>query len=180
MPSSAKEGKLFFKEWLGTFTEVKTILDVGPGSGIYSTLARMTRPDIFIDCVEIYEPYVERFGLHLKYRTIIVGSILDVEIEDYDLIILGDVLEHLTWRNAIWCWKKMKAHAKFVWLSLPLDPAFRLWFRGYNQPKSEWAENVSEKHCYTWQYHEVIDGLGPFLWQIPYKTVGVFIAEGDL
>ena len=61
--------------------------------GTYSDLLRSS--GYRIDAVEIFEPYVDKYGLREKYDNVYVGSIITFDIKDYDFIILGDVLEHI-------------------------------------------------------------------------------------
>jgi len=182
MPSSAAEGKRFFEDWVHTFADqVDTVLDVGPGSGIYCDLIRQIKPEATISAVEIFEPYIARYKLQEKCDQVYLGDIRSLPLRAYDLIILGDVLEHLEKDNAIVTWKYLKERTKFLWLSLPVSP-FRPWFRGYGhhgQPEADYVENISEKHLYEWEYLELTDTLGPFLWQVPFRTVVVMVAEGD-
>ena len=77
------------------------ILDVGPGAGKY---AKLLSGYSCIDALEVFEPYVERFNLRRLYRELRVGSIIDVvrdlRSSQYELAILGDVLEHLSVADA--------------------------------------------------------------------------------
>jgi len=75
---------------------VNKILDVGPGSGTYANLL----PKVPMDAVEIYAPYVEKFELTKKYTNVFVCDIMDFDFSEYHLLILGDVLEHLSVENA--------------------------------------------------------------------------------
>ena len=61
--------------------------------GTYSDLLRSS--GYRIDAVEIFEPYVDKYGLREKYDNVYVNSIIVFDIKDYDFIILGDVLEHI-------------------------------------------------------------------------------------
>jgi len=67
------------------------ILDVGPGIGIYGS----NLTDLNIDAIEIYEPYIEKYKIKNYYRNVFVGDILEFNYDDYDYIIIGDVLEHI-------------------------------------------------------------------------------------
>lgn len=75
------------------------IIDVGAGRGKYRILLR-TYPRV--DACEIWEPTVEREGLRDLYRHVFVRDFVDLTATswwhdtDYDLIIMGDVLEHVT------------------------------------------------------------------------------------
>ena len=90
-----EEVKQYLREKL-TFTT--KILDVGCGNGGYSHLLRAYFPNM--DGIEIHEPYVGMFGLTNLYNKLTIGNILDHDITGYDLIIMGDVLEHITFPEA--------------------------------------------------------------------------------
>ena len=75
------------------------ILDVGPGAGIYSDL--LTPVGYRLDCLEIWPPYISEFNLTEKYGNVMIGNIVLYDFNEYDYIILGDVLEHLSVNNAI-------------------------------------------------------------------------------
>jgi len=180
VPHSANEGKKLYQDWLSNFTEIKSILDVGPGAGIYSKLSREVNPNLIIDCVEAFKPYVEKFGLKQKYDNVFSGNILNIKITGYDLIILGDVLEHFAKADAVKCWKKAKFCSRFVWLSIPIFSGYKPWYRGYRQPTSEYKVNPFEEHKYDWEFEEIVSELGPFVGCFPFKTVIIFLAEGGL
>jgi hypothetical protein len=67
------------------------ILDVGPGMGTYG----MSLSDLNIDAIEIHEPYIEQYNIRQYYKNVFIGDINEFEIDDYDYIIIGDVLEHI-------------------------------------------------------------------------------------
>lgn len=207
MAFSSTEGKQFFKDWFRSFCPMK-VLDVGPGAGVYADLihevesqliqkaarkafdgsgswgevTKCFESEIMITGLEIYEPYIEQFGLKQKYDQLIKGDIVNLveKIENFDLIIFGDVLEHLKKEVALKVWKKAKERSRFLWLSMPVRPAPDLnWYVGYNQPPEDYAKNPHEKHVHMWGFDELLQSLGPFLWQAPFKTIVVLIAEGE-
>ena len=75
---------------------VSTILDVGPGAGKYGVLLKDKCQTI--DALEIYLPYVSLFRLPALYNQVYVGDVMRFPFKkkQYDLVILGDVLEHLS------------------------------------------------------------------------------------
>ena len=95
MPHSYHFGKTealeFFKK--NVRTESK-ILDVGPGVGTYADYLKPFGYNI--DGLEIYDGYVKAYNLSEKYKNIYVGNIVDYDVSNYDFVIIGDVLEHLT------------------------------------------------------------------------------------
>lgn len=94
MPTSYRRYNRRIKGLLRNRFPITTIvLDVGPGMGKYARLL----DGYAVDCLEVWEPYVERFSLRRKYRKTMTGDVIDFHhFSDYDLVILGDVLEHLS------------------------------------------------------------------------------------
>ena len=89
MPYSFTDYKIqirfFFQKSIPKGTK---ILDVGPGAGTYWKL--LGDLGYKMDCLEIYEPYIEMFNLMKKYDNVYLGSIVDFDISKYDCIILGN------------------------------------------------------------------------------------------
>ena len=101
MPYSYHYGKTEAIEFIiKNITSDSTILDVGPGVGTYADLFKEHKINNSVDAVEIYDRYVEAYGLKDKYRNVFVDDIVDFDCSNYDFVILGDVLEHLTIENA--------------------------------------------------------------------------------
>jgi 2-polyprenyl-3-methyl-5-hydroxy-6-metoxy-1,4-benzoquinol methylase len=75
------------------------ILDVGFGCAIYARLLRK-QGYTNIDGVDVYENGVKELKLDKYYNNIFISNILDFNFDFYELIILGDVLEHLTLEDA--------------------------------------------------------------------------------
>ena len=95
MPNSYGYFKSEIKQWfLNNIPTSKRILDVGPGQGTYSNLLR--NHGYRMDAVEIWAPYVDEFNLRTKYDNVYIGNIMQFDWHKYDVIILGDVLEHLS------------------------------------------------------------------------------------
>lgn len=99
MPHSYHFGKPDAIEFIkkNTTTDSK-ILDVGPGVGTYADL--LNPLGYSMDCLEIYDGYVDAYNLKEKYKNVYVGNIVDFDLSDYDFVIIGDVLEHLTIEDA--------------------------------------------------------------------------------
>ena len=87
------------KEYLvNKFDRKATILDVGAGCGTYYDLLH----DYFthIDAVEVFKNNIRRYRLHTKYRKVYAMNIIDFIYNDYDIVIFGDIIEHLTEKEA--------------------------------------------------------------------------------
>ena len=202
MAFSSSEGKLFFRDWLTRMfleNQVRTILDVGAGAGVYGIAAKeafheaqaiymkynyvdLPHKGIIIHAVEIFRPYIERFGLNGIYDIIHVCPVAEIAERgaNYDLVIFGDVLEHMVKEEALKVWYSFKQNSRFVYLSLPCKIEGKAWSQGYEQELSEGDENKCELHLHDWKYDEILNELGPFLWQVPLPTVVTMIAEGNL
>jgi 2-polyprenyl-3-methyl-5-hydroxy-6-metoxy-1,4-benzoquinol methylase len=75
------------------------ILDVGFGSGVYGKLLRALYYQN-IDAIDVYDKNIEEMGLDKIYDNIFIENILDFDFDYYDLIIMGDVLEHIELESA--------------------------------------------------------------------------------
>lgn len=75
------------------------ILDVGFGSGVYGKLLRALYYQN-IDGIDVYGQNIEAMGLNKIYDNIFIENILDFDFNYYDLIIMGDVLEHIELETA--------------------------------------------------------------------------------
>lgn len=99
MPHSYHFGKIEATKFIiNNFDIEKKILDVGPGVGTY---ADILKPHNYqLDGLEIYDGYIKAYRLGEKYKNIYLGNIVTFDVSEYDLVILGDVLEHLTIEEA--------------------------------------------------------------------------------
>lgn len=80
------------------FTKNARILDVGAGEGTYLPFLE----DYFtnIEAVEVFKPNIDNFDLENRYSKVYNANIIDFEYDFYDVIIFGDVIEHLDVKSA--------------------------------------------------------------------------------
>ncbi len=91
-------GKSDLIDWIkNSFKEGDTCLDVGACDGKY---ANLLKDYLVIDGVEVFKPYIERYQLDKKYNHIYNVDIVDFKYDWYDLIIFGDIIEHLDIKDA--------------------------------------------------------------------------------
>lgn len=99
--ASYSEGKKEVVLWiLDHLPDGGTVLDVGACDGVWSKLIHMLDPDVIIDGVEAYELNVIMHGLKHLYRNVYTMDVDDFRYERYDMIIFGDVIEHMTVEKA--------------------------------------------------------------------------------
>ncbi|GAB3249196.1 hypothetical protein GCM10027456_21760 [Kineosporia babensis] len=122
MPMSSAEGKSWIRDRVAELAADRpvSVLDIGPGVGTYAKLLREL-PIERITGIEIYEPYVHTYRLRDHYDEIVLGDARKLEFPDADVVILGDVAEHMSEPEALALWdKSRKAAARAVYLSIPV------------------------------------------------------------
>lgn len=166
IPRSASEGKAFTCERIIQL-QPASILDIGPGVGTYHDLLAHMHPQPHWSCIEIFEPYVDTYNLRGKYSQVIVGDARTEPFPDADVVILGDVLEHLHLDDALKVWTKAREAArKAVFLSLPI----------IEYPQGELEGNIHETHLHTWSHQLVLDSLPGITEYATYTQIGVYQA----
>ena len=115
------------------FKEDSTILDVGAGCGTYYEYLH----DYFknMEAVEVFRPNIEMYDLNSKYKKVHFTDIKDFEYTYYDIIIFGDILEHLTIEEAQKVLKYALDRCKQVIVAVP-----------YMYPQDAIKDNVYEIH----------------------------------
>lgn len=93
-----------------------TCLDVGPCDGKWHNLLGdlMT-----MDACEIFKPNIENHQLEDRYRKVFNKDIFDLEYEWYDLILMCDVIEHMTVERAQKVLEYAKPRCKELIVAVP-------------------------------------------------------------
>lgn len=141
----------------------KSILDVGCGFGMYGFLARIytglwttnITPKEYsdwknlsrVDAIEIFEPWITDLQ-KMIYNKIFIGDMREImpKVDNYDMIILGDSLEHLNKEDGENILKIAKEKAKTVVISMP-----DYFEKGEKKGGNEW-----ELHQYVWKNEDFI------------------------
>lgn len=158
MPLSSAEGKTWTRTRISELADVSpvSILDIGPGVGTYAKLLR-DLPVERITAIEIWQPYLTTYRLADYYDEVIIGDARTVDFPAADIVILGDVAEHMTEAEALALWDKSAAAAAHaVYLSIPIVP----------YPQGHIEGNTHEAHVVDdWNHERVLaafTGIGNF------------------
>lgn len=134
--ASYNEGKKEVVTWIcNRLPDGGTVLDVGACDGRWADFIHIIFPDAIVDGVEIYEPNVILNRLVDHYRTVIIGDIADFRYEYYDLVIFGDVLEHMSVEKAQAVLAYARDHCADYVIGVPFE-----------YPQDEIYGNKWEKH----------------------------------
>lgn len=116
MPRSEDDQIPYFLEVFERL-QPKIVLDVGAGEGKYADLiARRAK----VHAVEVWAQNVEQYDLPSKYDEVFIWDARKHEFYGYDLVIFGDVLEHMTEADAKAIWAKARKQAKAIFMSIPI------------------------------------------------------------
>lgn len=153
-----------------TFPASSKVLDIGAGEGTYYDLLHHHFNNI--DGIEIFEPYIEKYGLKQKYKNLFLGNIIDFQFPsfDYDIIVMGDTLEHLSEHDARTVIDKYLDKVKEFLVIVPL-----------NLPQDVVFGNVYERHLQPTLNFETMEKLYPELkiLRLDDKDISVRIDVGD-
>lgn len=140
--SSFRFGKDEVRDYLvDRFPNGSTALDVGACDGIWWKLLGQ---HFVMDAIEIFEPNIESYKLREKYREVFNANAIGFEFEHYDLIIFGDVLEHMTVEDAQKCLEYAKPRCQEIIIAVP-----------YRFKQGPFNGNVYEKHIQDDLTHEL-------------------------
>jgi hypothetical protein len=161
------------KEWVSSVISqlpVTSALDCGAGWGIYGKMLRQLKPDIEkLDAIEVWQPNIEKYNLNDIYDNVFNNDIRTHSDYNYDLVIFGDVLEHMTRLEAITLWEWVRNHARYIVLSLPIIPF----------PQHDVEDNPYEVHVTEdWTHEQVMLSFSGIVHYKTFSVVGAYFAYG--
>lgn len=170
MPASAEEGRdVMFRRM--AYREPDSVLDIGAGSGTYGKMFRQIAPTPYLIGVEIWPPYVNQYNLTEIYDHVLVQDVRDMWGRlppRADIVILGDVLEHMPEEDAVRVWHFAKELARdAVYLSIPIVPC----------PQDAVGGNPHEEHVVSdWTHERVLAAFPGISWHWRGSVVGRYEA----
>jgi hypothetical protein len=152
MPGSVNVFDNVMKEMI-TLCVPEKVIDIGPGGGKYGMMLREIEAarehHIWKTCVEIdNEKIIQRLGLHLIYDEIINEDAAKLP-KAYpkltaDIVILGDVIEHLTKSEGIDLIEYLQYRARHIFLVIPT-----------NFPSYDFEDYDHESHIAIWRKQDI-------------------------
>ena len=164
MPVSSIKGKQEIVNWMGLQHDISSILDIGPGSGTYPKLFNATSSKLreyHWTAVEIWAPYIKQYDLNKKYHRVIIGDVCHVRLPKADCIILGDVLEHMSKKDAKKVIKRVEKF-KHAIISIPVDSNSQCEANGnaFERHISVWTRKEMEELFKGYKQHFISNGVG--------------------
>jgi len=174
MPTSDAEGKDWSLERF-RFHLPNTVTDVGPGEGTYARLFRPEHEGVWWTAVEIFRPYIRMYKLkstktRQMYDEIHVDDVRESEghLFHRDLVIFGDVLEHVERDDAVALLERtVAAGAWNILVSVPIVESVQ----------GEVDGNPHEAHLHQWDpddMDQVLAGLDGRVESMRGSTLGVW------
>lgn len=147
----------------------KTVLDVGAGQGVYLNLIRESLGDkVIVSAVEVWQPYIDQFNLENRYDYLYPIDVKDMISFDYDLVILGDVLEHMPEQDALSLWDRISKEARYAIISIPIIHYHQDAING-----NPYEVHVEE----DWSTSRVLEKFHSIIEHVEFPVTGVFIAR---
>lgn len=153
---SADEGKSVLFEWLREI-DPKVVIDVGAGQGVYARMARQVSTAVRVIAVEVFFPSVRDYDLQRLYSDVVVADVRwvcwDRIVNKFspDVVIMGDVLEHMRRAEAI---EVMDA---LSWRNIPTLVSLPI----VHWPQGEVDGNPFEEHVEHWSDKSFRDAFAP-------------------
>ncbi len=160
------------KAWMSRQIEniaPKRVIDVGPGSGTYGRIVRDVASEAHLLGIEAWEPYIDEFALRAIYDEIVVIDARQFTDWESDLVIFGDVLEHMSEADALELWNAASAQASKILMSIPI----------IHYPQCAEHGNPFEVHVdEDWSHDRVMDTFPGITAYECYAVTGAYLADG--
>ena len=167
MSWSYKWGKNEVREYLRSkFKGNAKVLDIGAGCGTYWELLHNDFKTI--DAVEVFKPNIEKFKLKQKYHRVYNMNIKDFKYGNYDIIIFGDIIEHLEVEEAQEVLKYASNRCKEIIVAVP-----------YELEQDEVEGNIHEIHKQSDLTPKIMKERYPMLKELYKNDLYGYYVKGD-
>lgn len=147
MPFSLQPNKQWFIDIVKTL-KIETMLDVGAGAGTYAEIFEENFPMVHREGIEAWSEYILKFDLYRKYAKLYNYDVRKHENFKFDIVIFGDVLEHMPKEDAVALWEKVSKQAKYALIAIPI----------IDYPQDDVDNNPYMRHVKDdWTHEEVLE-----------------------
>lgn len=122
----------------------RTVLDVGAGGGANLEFYQPWWPNSHWTALEVWPPNIERFQLGYRYDNTIINDVRNITDFYYELVIFGDILEHLPKEDSLDVLNRALDHAAYVVVALPV----------IHYPQGAMDGNPYEEHVSEWTWDD--------------------------
>lgn len=167
MPYSGTKFDNLIKNYIiERYDPMSKILDIGAGAGKYGKLLNFHFGNI--DAIQIFQPYIKMFDLLNIYNHVYNENVLNFErFNQYQIFLLGDVVQHMEIIDAQFLLQKIRKYAKFILVQIP-----------YQYEQGIYMGNIFEIHLQNDLTKELMDKRYPFLTHfISDNEIGLYIWE---
>lgn len=154
MPTSDTENKEWARDRIADLAPT-CVVDIGAGEGTYAHLGRSVTPGCQWIGVEAWGPYVTTYSLDDLYDQVVLGDVRYLDLARVhpspDLVVVGDMLEHLDADEVEPLVRRLQAWAPTLLVSIPV----------LHLEQGAVGGNWLECHRSEWGYEAMADLLGP-------------------
>jgi SAM-dependent methyltransferase len=129
--------------------EIKSVLDIGPGTEFLRSMLAIHRPDIMYHTLDIAN----------DVKPDIIGEVINIPVpyNTYDLVCAFQILEHIEFSDFEKGVQELKRVSKqYVFISLPhFGPSVELWFKipFFKRVKLSTKIPIPQKHVFGGQHY---------------------------
>jgi hypothetical protein len=151
---------------LGEIRGPASVLDVGAGTGKWGRVLRGRGFRGHLTALEVWQPHVEALVASSYYDAVISGDLVDYhDWGRHEVVILGDVLEHLPRLSALGVVADLRAAPCRAFLTIPISRCVQV---------GEPGGNPFETHLDQWDHLDLFD-LGWRLMHVGVNEAGTVI-----
>ena len=188
MCNSILRGKDYIEDWYREHIDsINSVLDIGCGRGIYPGCLKAIKPEVRWVGIEIWQPYIDKYKdiLNRLYDNILIMDVDEYDFnEKYDLIIMGDVLEHMSKEKAASVLFKAYTNCRYFIISIPLGNCPHEAEHGNPYQKhvvEDWTHRSVSKFIFdTTNVGIITSRIFDCAWLNNPIEIGVFICKGAL
>lgn len=139
-PTNDERIKSIFRAFNG---RAEDMLDIGAGNGKYGDFALGLMPDTWRVGVEITAEYIAKYELETLYNEVLnidAMQLMDNPDQSWDLVCLGDVIEHMRRSQALDLVHFLAYRCKWMLIAYP-----------EKLPQNSWGGHVEEAHISSWR-----------------------------